>query len=42
MLSQKAKYALKALFALARAPDGALLQAGEIARRMQAAEVAWT
>ena len=33
MLSQKAKYALKALFALARAPEGELLQAGEIAAR---------
>ena len=31
MLSQKAKYALKALFALARAPEGELVQAGEIA-----------
>lgn len=31
MLSQKAKYALKALLALAKAPDGTLLQAGEIA-----------
>ncbi len=33
MLSQKAKYALKALLALARAPEGELLQAGEIAER---------
>lgn len=33
MLSQKAKYALKALLALAKAPDGVLLQAGEIAER---------
>jgi Rrf2 family protein len=31
MLSQKAKYALKALIALAEAEDGALLQAGEMA-----------
>ncbi len=31
MLSQKAKYALKALLALAKAPEGELLQAGEIA-----------
>jgi Rrf2 family protein len=35
MLSQKAKYALKALLALAKAPDGLLLQAGEIAEREQ-------
>lgn len=33
MLSQKAKYALKALLALAKAPDGTLLQAGEMAER---------
>jgi Rrf2 family protein len=31
MLSQKAKYALKALIALAEVEDGALLQAGEMA-----------
>ena len=31
MLSQKAKYALKALLALANAPEGKLLQSGEIA-----------
>jgi Rrf2 family protein len=33
MLSQKAKYALKALLALAVVPDGELLQGGEIARQ---------
>jgi Rrf2 family protein len=33
MLSQKAKYAIKALLALARAGDGDLLQAGDIAQR---------
>jgi Rrf2 family protein len=33
MLSQKAKYALKALLALAKAPEGELLQAGEIAQQ---------
>jgi Rrf2 family protein len=33
MLSQKAKYAIKALLALARAGDGELLQAGDIAQR---------
>jgi Rrf2 family protein len=33
MLSQKAKYALKALIALAEVDDGELLQAGEIAER---------
>ena len=33
MLSQKAKYALKALLALAQTPEGELLQAGEIAVR---------
>ena len=33
MLSQKAKYALKALLALAKAPEGVLLQSGEIAER---------
>jgi Rrf2 family protein len=32
MLSQKAKYAIKALLALARAKDGELLQAGDIAQ----------
>ena len=35
MLSQKAKYALKALLALAALPDGALLQGGEIAEQHQ-------
>jgi Rrf2 family protein len=33
MLSQKAKYALKALIALAEADDGKLLQAGEISEQ---------
>jgi len=33
MLSQKAKYAIKALLALARAGNGDLLQAGDIAQR---------
>ncbi len=33
MLSQKAKYALKALLALAQAPQGELLQGGEMAAR---------
>lgn len=33
MLSQKARYALKALIALAEADEGELLQAGEIAER---------
>jgi len=32
MLSQKAKYAIKALLALARTPDGELLQASDIAQ----------
>lgn len=35
MLSQKAKYALKALLALAAASEGQLLQGGEIAERQQ-------
>ena len=33
MLSQKAKYALKALLALAKVPEGELLQSGEIAEQ---------
>lgn len=33
MLSQKAKYAIKALIALAKAPDGGLVQARDIAER---------
>ena len=32
MISQKAKYALRALIALAKAPKGATMQIGEIAR----------
>jgi Rrf2 family protein len=33
MLSQKAKYAIKALLSLARAQDGELLQAGDISKK---------
>jgi Rrf2 family protein len=33
MLSQKAKYAIKALLTLARAPDGQLVQANDVAER---------
>jgi len=33
MLSQKAKFAIKALIVLARAKDGALVQVNEIAKK---------